>query len=50
MELRLVNPDPRYSKVRLIEPAPLGYLHVPQRCELRSGLGQSCYRGRGRSL
>ena len=28
MELRLVNPDPRYSKVRLIEPAPLGYLHV----------------------
>ena len=28
MELHLVNPDPRYSKVRLIEPAPLGYLHV----------------------
>jgi hypothetical protein len=28
MELRLVNPDARYSKVRLIEPAPLGYLHV----------------------
>ena len=28
MELRLVNPDPRYSKVRLIEPASLGYLHV----------------------
>ena len=28
MELHMVNPDPRYSKVRLIEPAPLGYLHV----------------------
>jgi hypothetical protein len=28
MELHLVNPDPRYSKVRLIEPAPVGYLHV----------------------
>jgi hypothetical protein len=28
MELHLVNADPRYSKVRLIEPARLGYLHV----------------------
>ena len=28
MELHLVSPDARYSKVRLIEPAPLGYLHV----------------------
>lgn len=28
MELDIVNPDPRYSKVHLIEPAPLGYLHV----------------------
>src|SRR5829696_9630428 len=28
VDLQLVNPDPRYSKVRLIEPAPSGYLHV----------------------
>jgi hypothetical protein len=28
MPLELVNPDPRYSKVHLIEPAPLGYVHL----------------------
>jgi hypothetical protein len=28
VDLQLVNPDPRYSKVRLIEPAALGYMHV----------------------
>ena len=28
MSLELANPDPRYSKVHLIEPAPLGYLHL----------------------
>jgi hypothetical protein len=28
MPVELVNPDPRYSKVHLIEPAPLGYLHL----------------------
>jgi len=28
MPLELVNPDPRYAKVHLIEPAPLGYLHL----------------------
>jgi len=28
MPLELVNPDPRYTKVHLIEPAPLGYLHL----------------------
>jgi hypothetical protein len=28
VELQLVNPDPKYSKVRLIDPSPLGYLHV----------------------
>src|SRR5215470_1836037 len=28
MALELANPDPRYSKVHLIEPAPLGYLHL----------------------
>ena len=28
MALELVNADPRYGKVHLIEPAPLGYLHL----------------------
>src|SRR6266550_7447313 len=28
MPLELVNPDPRYGKVHLIEPARLGYLHL----------------------
>ena len=28
MELRIVNPDPRYSRVNLIEPTTLGYIHV----------------------
>lgn len=28
MPVQLVNPDPRYGKVHLIEPAPLGYLHL----------------------
>ena len=28
MELRIVNPDPRYSQVSLLEPAPFGYLHM----------------------
>ena len=28
MPLELVNPDPRYTKVHLVEPALLGYLHL----------------------
>jgi hypothetical protein len=28
MPVELVNPDPRYSKVHLIDPARLGYLHL----------------------
>lgn len=28
MLVELVNKDPRYSKVHLIDPAPLGYLHL----------------------
>jgi hypothetical protein len=28
MELKIVNADPRYSKVKLIEPTTLGYIHV----------------------
>jgi len=28
VELRIVNPDPRYSTVSLVEPTGLGYLHL----------------------
>lgn len=28
MPVELVNPDPRYTRVHLIDPAPLGYLHL----------------------
>lgn len=28
MPVQLVNPDPRYGKAHVIEPAPLGYLHL----------------------
>lgn len=28
MELQIVNPDPKYSKARLIEPTTLGYIHL----------------------
>jgi hypothetical protein len=28
MDLQLVNPQPRYAKVTLIQPPPLGYIHV----------------------
>jgi hypothetical protein len=28
MDLQLVNPQPRYAEVALIEPPPLGYIHV----------------------
>ena len=28
MDLQLVNPQPRYAKVTLVEPPPLGYIHV----------------------
>ncbi|HWE64903.1 MAG TPA: hypothetical protein VHB98_24580 [Chloroflexota bacterium] len=28
MELTIVNPDPRYSPVKLVEPTPFGYLHI----------------------
>jgi hypothetical protein len=28
MELRIVNPDPRYSRINLIEPTTLGYIHL----------------------
>jgi hypothetical protein len=28
MELHIFNPDSRYSAIKLIEPTPLGYIHV----------------------
>src|SRR5260370_30424388 len=28
MELKIVNPDPKYSPVKLVEPTTLGYLHI----------------------
>lgn len=28
MELKIVNADPRYSAVKLIEPTTLGYIHI----------------------
>lgn len=28
MPVEIVNPNPRYGKVHLVEPAPLGYLHL----------------------
>jgi hypothetical protein len=28
VELKIVNPDPRYSKATLVEPSKLGYIHV----------------------
>ena len=28
MELKVVNPDPAYANVKLVEPATRGYIHV----------------------
>ncbi|HLZ57650.1 MAG TPA: hypothetical protein VKR06_11935, partial [Ktedonosporobacter sp.] len=36
MELQIVNPDPRYSTVKLMEPTALGYLHVAAQVRPRS--------------
>ena len=41
MELKIVNPDPAYATVKLVEPATRGYIHVaaevrPRRLLLRS--------------
>lgn len=34
-ELQIVNPDPRYSRVALIEPTTLGYIHVAAEVQRR---------------
>lgn len=36
MGLHIVNPDPRYPSVRLVEPALLGYLHIAAQVRPRS--------------
>jgi hypothetical protein len=28
MPVEMLDPDPRYGKVHLVDPAPLGYLHL----------------------
>ncbi len=50
MELRIVNPDPRYSRVSLLEPAPFGYLHMaaavrPRRVSLAGVSGRTGRQG-----
>jgi len=46
MPLHLVNPDPRYNRVRLIEPSPLGYIHLAAEVEPRFPLLPSSHRKR----
>src|SRR5215472_6296716 len=46
MALEIVNPDPRYSKVHLIEPAPLGYLHLAADVQAPHRPGPVLRRGR----
>ena len=50
MELHLVNPDSRYSKVRLIEPAPVGYLHVAAEVRAPKQPGRSYHPGKRSQL
>jgi hypothetical protein len=35
MPLHLVNPDPRYERVQLVQPTPLGYIHLAAEVEPR---------------
>jgi hypothetical protein len=44
--LEIINPDPRYSKVHLIEPAPLGYLHLAADVQAPHRPGPVLRRGR----
>jgi hypothetical protein len=39
MELKIVNPDPRYSRAALIEPSTSSYIHVAAEVSPRSGAG-----------
>jgi hypothetical protein len=44
--LEIINPDPRYSKVHLIETAPLGYLHLAADVQAPHRPGPVLRRGR----
>ena len=46
MPVELVNPDPRYGKVHLIDPAPLGYLHLAADVQAAHRPGPVLRRGR----
>jgi len=46
MPVELVNKDPRYSKVHLINPAPLGYLHLAAEVRAAHGPGPVLRRSR----
>lgn len=46
MPVELVNPDPRYGKVRLIDLAPLGYLHLAADVQAPHRAGPVVRRGR----
>jgi len=46
MQLEIVNPNPRYSTVHLIEPAPLGYLHLAADVQAAHRPGPVLRRGR----
>jgi hypothetical protein len=37
MDLKLVNPQARYAKVTLIDPPPLGYIHLAAAVDPPSG-------------
>lgn len=46
MPVDVVNPDPRYGKVHLIDPAPLGYLHLAADVQAAHRPGPVLRRGR----
>ena len=41
MDLRIVNPDPKYSTVTLIPPTTLGYVHLASEVRPRHVQGRS---------
>jgi hypothetical protein len=49
MELRIVNPDPKYSTVSLIEPTTLGYLHIAAEVRPPSRPGPVIFHSRDKS-
>jgi hypothetical protein len=49
VELQIVNPDPKYRAVSLIEPTTLGYVHVAAEVRPRSLPFGARARGRGKS-